>query len=195
MADLFAHKPDEAPGNMPEMEPMAETPTRSTLPELVGIHIAKATRLPMRNVAAASLTIGHGVPGDRYEHSTRRHVTVQSRTSLDEAAVDLGSPVPSDATRRNLTISEGVVPSRPGQRFAIGDVTFEVIRPATPCRIMDDATAPGAYEALRDRAGSVCRVLGNGTVNVGDPVQLDPEASWRPESPASSPTGDSPPYC
>jgi MOSC domain-containing protein YiiM len=40
---------------------------------------------------------------------------------------------------------------------------------------MDDLIAPGAREALHLRAGSVFRLLGSGTIRVGDLVDLDPD--------------------
>jgi MOSC domain-containing protein YiiM len=43
---------------------------------------------------------------------------------------------------------------------------------AAPCKLLDDTIGPGAQEALRRRAGSVCRVLASGTVRVGDAVDL-----------------------
>jgi MOSC domain-containing protein YiiM len=76
-------------------------------------------------------------------------------------------------TRRNLTVSDGVVPRDPGARIRVGEVLLEVVRVAAPCKLLDDTIGPGAQEALRRRAGSVCRVLEGGTVRVGDPVDLD----------------------
>ena len=67
----------------------------------------------------------------------------------------------------------GDVPRDPGARIAVGPVLLEVVRVAAPCKLLDDTIGVGAQEALRRRAGSVCRVLESGTIRVGDPVDLD----------------------
>lgn len=145
-------------------------------PVVAAIHLAKATRLPMQPKDAVEVETGRGIVGDRYHGTRHRHVTVQSRETLDEAAAAYGRPIPSELTRRNLTISDGVVPRDPGQRIRVGEVLLEVVRVAAPCKLLDDTIGAGAQEALRRRAGTVFRVLEGGTIRVGDPVELSPPA-------------------
>ena len=141
-------------------------------PHVSSIHIAPGSRLPMKPVQEVTLTAGKGLPGDRYENSRHRHVTIQSQTGLDQAAAALGAPIRPSATRRNITISSGSVPDKPGQRMRIGTVQFEVVRIAAPCKLLDDAIGDGARSALRRRAGSVFRVLSGGTIRLQDSVDL-----------------------
>jgi MOSC domain-containing protein YiiM len=115
---------------------------------------------------------GKGIVGDRYHGTRHRHVTVQSATALAEASELLGREIPAALTRRNLTVSDGVVPRDPGSRIRIGDVLLEVVRVAAPCKLLDDTIGVGAQEALRRRGGSVCRVLESGVVRLGDEVTL-----------------------
>jgi len=119
---------------------------------------------------------GKGIVGDRYHGSKHRHVTVQSRESLDEAATVFGDEVPSHLTRRNITVSHGTIPRDPGSRLRIGDVVLEAVRVAAPCKLLDDTIGAGAQEALRRRAGTVFRVLEGGEMAVGDPVVAVGEA-------------------
>ena len=146
--------------------------TNPTHPTVVSIHVAPATRLPTRAVDEVVAETDRGLVGDRYHGSRRRQVSVQSATSLAAASGDLGHPIDPCLTRRNITISEGVVPSRPGQRFTIGAVELEVVSPAAPCKLLDDAIAPGASRSLVGHAGSICRVVNGGTISVGSPVDL-----------------------
>jgi MOSC domain-containing protein YiiM len=139
---------------------------------LASIHVAKASRLPMRAVESAEVETGKGIVGDRYHGTRHRHVTVQSATSLSEAAAAYGAEVPAALTRRNLTVDDGAVPRDPGARIRVGPVLLEVVRVAAPCKLLDDTIGRGAQEALRRRAGSVCRVLEGGTIRVGDSVDL-----------------------
>lgn len=138
---------------------------------VVAINIAPGRRLPMKSVESVEAEAGRGLVGDRYHGSKHRHVTVQSAPRLAEAAAHLGRPIPYDGTRRNLTVSNNDVPTTPGARIRIGDsVELEVVRVAAPCRLLDDNLGPGAMEALRRRAGTVCRILNGGTIRVGDQV-------------------------
>ncbi|MCX6401400.1 MAG: MOSC domain-containing protein [Propionibacteriales bacterium] len=156
---------------------MESTTPADAVPTVESIHLAKATRLPMQPKTTVEVEAGKGIVGDRYHGTRHRHVTVQSRESLDEAARAHGRDVPSHLTRRNFTISHGVVPREPGSRLRIGDVLLEAVRVAAPCKLLDDTIGPGAQEALRRRAGTVFRVLEGGTINVGDAVE---EVRLRP---------------
>jgi MOSC domain-containing protein YiiM len=143
-------------------------------PTVVSIAIAPATRLPMKAVASVEAEAGKGLVGDRYHGTRHRHVTVQSAADLAEAGTELGSVVEPTATRRNITISHGAIPTKPGERMAIGDVELEVVRIAAPCKLLDDVIGDGARHALRRRAGTVFRVLGSGTISIGDAIELPP---------------------
>jgi MOSC domain-containing protein YiiM len=137
---------------------------------VVGIHLALATRLPMRDVESVVVEAGVGLVGDRYHGSKHRHVSVQSLHELAEAAADFGGPIDPLKTRRNVTISEGRIPRDPRHRWRIGEIDLEVVRDAAPCRMLDMEIGDGARAVLRRRAGVICRVLTSGTLHLGDPV-------------------------
>ena len=139
-------------------------------PTVVAIHTAKGRRLPMQAKDRVEVQAGKGIVGDRYHGAKHRHVSVQSRESLDQAAEIFGREVLSELTRRNITISNGPVPRDPGALLRIGDVLLEAVRVAAPCKLLDDTIGAGAQEALRRRAGTVFRVLEGGWIAVGDPV-------------------------
>lgn len=138
--------------------------------QVVAIHLAKGRRLPTRNVDTVVAEEGKGLIGDRYHGTRHRHVTIQSQELLDRAAEELGHEFEAGATRRNITVDAGEIPTKPGTRVRIGDVDLEVVRVSAPCRLLDDEIGPGAAAALRRRSGSVCRVLTTGTITVGDGV-------------------------
>ena len=127
----------------------------------------------MRSVDRVDAEAGKGIVGDRYHGTRHRHVTVQSATSLTDAAEAFGAPVPAGLTRRNVTISDGQVPTTPGARIRVGGALLEVVRVAAPCKLLDDTIGAGAQGALRRRAGTVFRVLESGSIGVGDAVILD----------------------
>ena len=72
----------------------------------------------------------------------------------------------------------GPIPTRPGERMTIGDVELEVVRIAAPCRLLDDDLGPGAMQALKSpRGGTVFRLLGSGTIRVGDEAEVQTPTS------------------
>ncbi len=143
-------------------------------PRVLAIHTAKGSRLPMREVSSIEAEAGFGLVGDRYHGTKHRHVTLQSRTQLDVAEAAFGAPISSAATRRNVTITHGELPTKPGTKLTIGDVELEVVRVAAPCRLLEDVIGRGAMKTLRfGRAGTVFRLLTSGTIAVGDAVAWD----------------------
>ncbi|WP_337191765.1 MOSC domain-containing protein [Nocardioides flavescens] len=146
-------------------------------PTVAALHVAPGTRLAMKAVPAVEVETQRGIVGDRYHGSKHRQVSVQSLQALAEAETAYGAPVPAELTRRNVTVSDGVVPREPGSLIRLGPVLLEVVRVAAPCKLLDDTIGRGAQEALRRRGGSICRVLEGGRVEVGDPVDLLVERS------------------
>jgi MOSC domain-containing protein YiiM len=68
--------------------------------KVVAIHVAPASRLPVRSLDAVVAEAGKGLVGDRYHGTRHRHVTVQSQELLDHAADALGYHFDPGATRR-----------------------------------------------------------------------------------------------
>lgn len=145
---------------------------RLTPVKVVAIHTAKARRLPVRSVDSVVAEAGAGLVGDRYHGTRHRHVSIQSQEYLDRAAAALGREFDCGATRRNITVDAGEIPTKPGTRVTVGEVELEVVRVLAPCRLLDDDIGPGAAAALRGRAGSACRILRGGTIHVGDDVTV-----------------------
>ena len=147
---------------------------------ILAIHVAKARRLPVRSVDSVVAEAGAGLVGDRYHGTRHRHVSLQSNDALAAAAAELGHDFDHGATRRNITVDAGEIPTKPGTRLTIGAVELEVVRLLAPCRLLDDDIGPGAAAALRRRGGSACRILTSGTIHVGDEVHItappEPEA-------------------
>ncbi|MCR9095613.1 MAG: MOSC domain-containing protein [bacterium] len=143
-------------------------------PRVIAIHVAKASRLPMRAVEAVEVEAGRGLVGDRYHGTRHRHVTIQATGELAEAARRHGGPIDPGATRRNVTVEADAVPRKPGTRFRVGGIDVEVVRDAAPCKLLEDALGRDARLALSRRAGVVCRVVSSGTLRIGDPVEFAP---------------------
>lgn len=134
------------------------------------IYISPARKIPMKSVTSVQAEQGKGLIGDRYHGTKHRHVSVQSFEDLAEAADVFEAPIAHDLTRRNITVSGFEIPTRPGERIMINGVLLEVVRIAAPCKLLDDDIGAGAKTALRRRAGTIFRLLGSGSISVGDSV-------------------------
>ena len=145
---------------------------------VASLHLAPGRRLPTKSVESVEAEAGVGLVGDRYHGTKHRHVTVQALDDLAVAEELLDRPIDPGLTRRNITVDQGPLPTRPGERMTIGSVEMEVVRIAAPCRLLDDWLGPGAMQALRSpRGGTVFRLLGSGTIRVGDEVELPSRTS------------------
>ena len=141
-------------------------------PVVESIHLAPASRMPMKPVDRVTAETDKGLVGDRYHGSPLRQATVQASGELAAAAARTGRPIEPGRTRRNITISADSVPRVPGHRWSIGEVVLEVARDAAPCTLMEELFGPGAQESLRGRAGVGCRVIAGGEISVGDAVDF-----------------------
>ena len=134
------------------------------------IYTSPARKIPMKSVDSVQAEAGKGLIGDRYHGTKHRHVSVQSLEDLAEAEAAFDAPIPHDLTRRNITVTGFEIPTKPGERITINGVLIEVVRIAAPCKLLDDDIGVGAKTALRRRAGTIFRLLGSGTINVGDEI-------------------------
>ncbi len=137
---------------------------------VVALQIAPASRLSMQVVERVETTTGHGIVGDRYENSRRRHISIQSLEEIAEAEAELGRPLDPVQTRRNITLSTGRFTRKPNSVLTVGTTTLRVVRDAAPCKLLEDSFGPGANRALRKRAGIICEVLEGGPIRIGDVV-------------------------
>lgn len=120
-----------------------------------------------------ALDVERGILGDRYEGTAKpAQVTIVCRRELDQAAEELGREIPPGATRRNITIDGFTLEERVGQELALGEAVVRITRTAPPCENMDASIAPGAWEALKQRAGVRATVVKGGLVRKGDPVRV-----------------------
>lgn len=126
--------------------------------------------------AGASITFLTGVGSDsRGLKRGKRQVTVLSseawRASCDEMKVEM----PWTTRRANLLISGIDLKNSSGKKLQIGDCQLEITGELEPCSRMD-AQFEGLTKTLEKnwRGGVCCRILSEGSVSLGDEVQLIP---------------------
>lgn len=145
--------------------------------EVVGLQIALASRLPMREVESIEILDGHGITGDRYENARHRQVTVQTLEEIAVAEEKVGRDLDAVLTRRNITVDTGSLDRTPGSRIRIGSddngwVELEVVRDAAPCKLLEDTLGRDAKLALSKKAGVVYRTISGGSINLGDGLEV-----------------------
>ena len=110
---------------------------------------------------------GFGLEGCAHANPPKREVLFVSAEHLESVGVEPG------AIRENLTVEGADVQQWPiGQRVRVGDdAVFEITMVCDPCARMD-ALREGLRAELDDKRGMLARVVEEGEVAVGDPVEL-----------------------
>jgi MOSC domain-containing protein YiiM len=146
-----------------------------------GIFLAPEAGAQMKGVQAATALEGCGLKDDRYCAGTGHwsrfgracEVTFIAAEDLADIQRETGVGVNNGEHRRNvLTGDISLKTLRRGQRFRAGEVLFEHRGPRSVCRYIERLTETGMRQALKGRGGICAGVIGNGTVRVGDEIEL-----------------------
>ncbi len=156
------------------------TPQTAWKGVVFAIHITREAAGEMVSVPEISAVHGQGLEGDRYfqkagTYSTRpgtgREVTLIEAEAVEAIAREAGIVLAPGASRRNITTRGVPLNHLVGQRFRVGEVTLEGVRLCEPCAHLESLTQPGVRESLIHRGGLRARILTEGIIHVGDPVQ------------------------
>lgn len=141
----------------------------------------------MQRVDAVEAVLG-GLEGDRYlKHAgywtpmgDECEVTMIEGEALDDIE-SAGSVSVSDGQHRRNIVTRGVtLRDLAGKQIRVGEAVMAYDRPRPPCRYIESITQRGMTRALAARRGGIClRVVEEGTVRVGDAIEVigDAEAS------------------
>ena len=146
-----------------------------------GIFLAPEAGAEMKSVQAATALEGYGLEGDRYcagiGHWSRFgrvcEVTFIAAEDLHNIERKTGVGVKNGEHRRNV-VTRGISLKalRRGERFRVGEVVFDYWGPRSVCRYIERLTEPGMTQALKGRGGICARVIENGTVRMGDEIEV-----------------------
>jgi MOSC domain-containing protein YiiM len=151
--------------------------------EIITIHIASSAGAPMQEVEAVEAFAGEGLVGDRYRDGAgfysatptdpgARELTLIEAESLAAVLSETGITLDPAEHRRNLTTRAIALDTLLGQRFRIGEVICEGVRPCPPCVHLEDVTGKQVMKPLVHRGGLRARILEGGSIRVGDPINL-----------------------
>jgi MOSC domain-containing protein YiiM len=146
-----------------------------------GIFLAPEAAARMKGVEVSNALEGCGLEGDRYCAGTGHwsrfgrvcQVTFIAAEDLDDIERETGVGVKKGEHRRNVvTRRVSLKTLRRGERFRIGEAVFEYRGPRSVCRYIERLTEPGMTQALKGRGGICATVTKNGTVRVGDEIDV-----------------------
>ena len=142
---------------------------------LMGIAVRDRSRAPMRCVGEVEVTKESGIVEDSRGKPGKRQITVLSCLSWADVCEELEAHLPWTMRRANIFLdSPRFNESYVGKRIQIGDsVVLEITGETTPCKRMGEQH-PGLEETLRPdwRGGVTCRVIEEGSIQVGDKVSF-----------------------
>ncbi len=122
---------------------------------------------PVREVAEAKALADWGLDGCAHaRRGGKRQVLLMDTETLTE--MDLH---PGQVKENILTQGLDVRGLARGQRLRIGQALLEVTIPCTPCN-MFEAIRPGLEAEMRGKRGMLCRVLEDGLIRQGDPIEV-----------------------
>ena len=109
---------------------------------------------------------GRGIEGDRFFDYKENHagqITFFAAEVFQELCAQLDVPEkPPGLTRRNVITLGADLNALIGEEFTLQGVRFRGVEECRPCYWMDQAIAPGAEAALRNRGGLRAQILSTG---------------------------------
>lgn len=135
--------------------------------EVLHLFFSIAHRLPMRELPAARAILDRGFANCAHaQPGGKRQVLLMDVETLGVLGLTPGA-LKENITTRGLKLME----LERGQVLRAGEALVEVTLPCEPCRLMDDIR-PGLQQELRGRRGMLCRVVREGIIRRGDPVEI-----------------------
>jgi MOSC domain-containing protein YiiM len=151
---------------------------------IAAIFIAPQGGAPTRAVERARAVPGRGLKGDRNfaapPGATHKNpddeLTLFSLEALADANREYGLALAPGDTRRNVA-TEGVpINDLVGREFTLGDVRVRGLELCEPCLHLAELTGEKrVLRALVHRGGLRAQILTEGTLTVGDPIDLTGE--------------------
>lgn len=138
------------------------------------IGLRSEKRQPLTTVTSVHANTADGLEGDRYQGKRgTRQVTLIQAEHLPVMAALLGmDELTPDTLRRNIVVSGINLLALKDQRFQLGEAVLEFTGLCHPCSRMEEVLGPGGYNAMRGHGGITARVLGNGTIRIGDELRV-----------------------
>ncbi len=137
---------------------------------VVSIHLGEARNPELWTVESVRAVAGKGLQGDRhfFEDGAEpgRALTLVEEEEVEDVGLEAG------ATRRQVTTRGVRLNDLIGKRFRVGEVECYGVELCEPCSHLERLTRPGIMRELVHRAGINADILTDGTISVGDAVEV-----------------------
>jgi len=137
---------------------------------VVAIHIGDSRAGDLRSVEQVQARAGRGLEGDRHFHPDGAKPG-QALTLVEEGVV-ADVDLPAGGTRRQLTVRGVSLNDLVGKHFRVGEVPCYGVELCEPCAHLQSMTRPGIMRELVHRAGINADILGDGTIALGDGIEV-----------------------
>ena len=135
------------------------------------IFIARERSAPTHARESVRAVPGRGLEGDRHFGRPNHDLTLIEAEAVEALASDHGIDLGLGEPRRQVVTRGISLNEMVGKRFSVGGVECEGEELCHPCRHMEKLTEPGVLKGLVNRGGLCARVLNEGEIAVGDPVE------------------------
>ncbi|HEX9286924.1 MAG TPA: MOSC domain-containing protein [Thermoanaerobaculia bacterium] len=151
-----------------------------TTGRVISLHVAPAAAAPMTSVDSVRAVAGRGLEGDRYflrtgtfsrTEADDHEITLIEMEAIEALVRDYGVPFEAQGARRNVATRGAALNHLVGQAFRVGAVTLQGLRLCEPCSHMEKVSGKPARAGLVHRGGLRARILTDGVIRVGDPVE------------------------
>ena len=109
----------------------------------------------------------------RFEPTPDFEVTFIEAENIEQFAADTGLSFTGLDARRNIVTRGVALNDLVETEFQVGEVRIRGIRFCEPCQYLADRTHSEILPALLGRGGLRAQIIGGGTIQVGDTIQLD----------------------
>lgn len=148
--------------------------------QVVSLYVAPTSAGPMVSIPEVRAFADRGLEGDRFFRASwnaanrpDKAVSLIEEETLQAAAVELGSDLFADKTRRNIVTRGVPLVDLLDNEFTVGGVRMRGIRLFEPCDHLERVSKlPGIFKALEHRSGLKAAILSDGVIRVGDPIVL-----------------------
>jgi MOSC domain-containing protein YiiM len=146
-----------------------------TVPNVLHIFSAAERGAPMVSHQRVMVRAGLGIEGDRYydvgaSRGPDRDLTLIENENIEAFNAKYGTSLRPDSPRRNIVTSGIRLNDLCGRQFRIGSVLVEAWELCEPCRLFKVRTDPRTMEFFAGKGGLRARVLSDGMLEVGAPI-------------------------
>jgi len=142
--------------------------------EIVSIHIVRERNAVAESCNQVIVRSNFGITEDyRSEKFNIGQITLIETETIDTMSRELGYEIPAGSSRRQIMVKGIELNELIGRNLRIGQILVRVEDKCNPCKNMEKKIGPGAEDAMNNKGGIRCRIIGGGELHVGDKITVE----------------------